>query len=84
VPANERHVVPELLAIQVEQPVAVTVLIGPQLAELGRLCWKGFLQAIGEVVVNAGILFLQRNRQGQNFLFGETVEIAHAWSCPSV
>jgi len=40
-------------------------------------CGIIFAQAIGEIAVNAFVFFFQSDGEGQDFTFGQAVEIAH-------
>ena len=48
-----------------------------QFTEFGGLLGMIFLQAVGEILVDAGVFFLQRDGQRQDFAFAETVEGSH-------
>ena len=74
---DERDVLPKPAPVKVQQPMAVPVFLPPHLGELLGLHRVSLLQAIREVVVNAGILLLQRNGQGEDLLFGEAVKGSH-------
>src|SRR5439155_25735865 len=78
--ADEWDVVAEALPVQVEEAVAVAVLLGPQLAELLRRGREVLLEAVGEVVEDAGVLFLEGDGQGQDLLLAEALERAHGGS----
>ena len=71
VPADERQVFAEPLAVHVEQPMAVAVLDTAEAAELGRGGRVGGPQPLREVVVDAGVLLLQRDRQGEQLALGQ-------------
>jgi hypothetical protein len=76
-PPQERDVLTEFLAVKLDQPAAVGVLFTRHLGEhLGR---SGVivLQALGIIGVNAGILFLKRDGEGKDLLFGQVRESLH-------
>ncbi len=63
-------------AMQVDQALAVDILFGGHAVEhLGR---GGVFaaEAFGIAAVDAGIVFLGRDREGEDFLFGEITEPA--------
>ena len=67
-------------AVKVEQTMAVPVFFASELLELFRLFRVVFLQAVGEIVVNAGVFFLERHGQREDLLFGERVKGSHRLS----
>ena len=76
-PPDERHVVAETACVQFQQPVAVAVLLAAHFAELRRLLGIIRLQPVGEILVDARVLLLQRNRQCEDFLFSQTFKRLH-------
>src|SRR5262249_32921782 len=82
VPADQWNVLAEALPVGVEQAMAMTVLFRAHLAELIRLRRVAVLQPFGEVVVNTGVFFLERYRQGEDFLFGEALKRTHGIGPP--
>ena len=58
----------------------MSVFVTPQFVELLRLLRVILLEAIGEIVVDAGVFLLQRNGQREDFLFGERIKGAHRLS----
>ena len=75
--ANERDMLAEFRDEQVDQPAAVLVLLGRHFDE--HLGGGGIVlaQALGEVGVDAPVLLLVGDRQGEHFALGKIVEIAH-------
>jgi hypothetical protein len=68
-------VVAEPLSIQIEQAMAVAVLLlrhGLEHFGRGRVLRP---QTLGEIVVDAGVFLFQGNRQRQQFLFREIGKI---------
>src|SRR5262245_20802007 len=84
IPAQVRHVIAKALAVQVEQPVPVSILVGPQPAELVGRLRMGLLQARGKVVVDAGIFLFEGNGERQHLAFGEAVEASGHGASASV
>ena len=76
-PPDERHVITETTSVNVEQPMAMPVLFAPEFFELFGLFRIIVLQAVGEVVVNSGVFFLERDGQGEDFLFAESFKGSH-------
>src|SRR5262249_15920883 len=72
----------ETLAIQVQQAMAMAVLLGAQPAKFLRLSWIARLQPIREIIVDAGVFFFERDGQGQNLLLVEALESAHVAGSP--
>ena len=75
--ANERDVLAELRDEEIDEPAAVLVLFRRHFDE--HLGGGGIVlaQAVGEVGVDAPVLFLVGDRQGEHFALGKIVEIAH-------
>ena len=80
--ADERNVVAELGDEQVDQAAAVHVLLGRHFGE--HLGGRGIVlaQALGEVAVDAPVLFLVGDRQREHLALGKIVEIARHRSGP--
>ena len=77
VAAHQRDVLAEPLAEHPQQPVPVPVLVGPHPAELVGDLRVLLLERRGQVLVDAGVLLLQRDRQGEDLPLGQAVEAAH-------
>src|SRR5262249_4150771 len=75
--ADQRNVLAEAFAIQVQQAMAMAVFLSAHLAKFLRLGWITRLQPLGEIVVDAGVLLFERDGQGQNLLLTEALESAH-------
>ena len=71
----------ELLAIQIEQPPAVLVLFRHHFQE--HLGGGGIViaQPFGDVGIDAAILLLAANGEGQDFAFAQVGKIAHGRLC---
>jgi hypothetical protein len=65
------------LPVKVQQPVAMAILLGAHRLELFRLPGIILAQALGKIVVDAGILFFKRNRERQDFAFRQALKSAH-------
>ena len=76
-PADVRDVVAEARLVKFQQTMAVAILLAAHLAEFGGLFGIIFLQAVGKILVDARVLFLQRDGEREDFLFGEAVECFH-------
>ena len=63
--------------VMFEQAVAMDVLFAAHDAKFLGLFGIIFLQAGGEIFINARILLLERDGQREDFLFGKTVEGFH-------
>ena len=72
--ANERHVLAKPRFVKLQQPMPVAIFLAPELAEFLGLLGKTIAQALGKLVKNAGVLLLQRHRQGENFLLVKTMK----------
>ena len=62
---------------EIDQSPAVHVLLGGHVGEHLRAGGIVFAQAVGEVGVDAPVLFLVGDRQRENLALGKLVEIAH-------
>jgi len=49
----------------------VAVFFRREAVELGGLCGVTSLEPVGEIMINAGVLFFEGNRQSEDLLFGE-------------
>ncbi len=74
---NEGNVLAELLSMQLDQPMPVPIFLCPHFLEQFRGRGKVALQTVGEIVVDTGVLFFQRDRESQDLLLRETAEGAH-------
>jgi hypothetical protein len=54
--------------------MAVPVFVPAHFSELVRLLRVGICEAFDEIVINASVLLLLRNGQGEDLPFGEAVE----------
>jgi hypothetical protein len=70
-PADKRHVVTETAFVKFEQAVAVAILFAAHHAEFIGLFGIIFLQAGGEIFIDARVLLLKRDSQREDFLFGK-------------
>lgn len=68
----------KLLAVEVEQAMLLPILVGRHVDQLlGDRREIGF-QPVGKVGVDAGVLFLERDRQGQDLTLGQALEGSQA------
>ena len=74
---DQRDVFAELLLVQLDQAAAVLALLRAHLAE--HIGGGGIVvaQALGDVGVDAAVLFLVGDRQGEDFAFGQLGEVSH-------
>ena len=72
--------VAELAAVQLDEPVPMAVLFDPHFLE--HFCGRGIvpLEALGEIVVDSGVLLFEGDRQGEDLLFAQAFEGSHG-SC---
>ena len=75
--ADQRNMLAELLLVKLQQAMAMAVLFAAHLLELRGGDGIDGLQSLGEIVVNAGVFFLQGNGQGQDFAFAQALEGSH-------
>ena len=76
--ADQRNVLAELLAVEFEQALAVLALF---LGHLGEDIGTGRIvrpQTFGDIGVDAVVLFLVGDRQGEDLPLGQVGEVAHA------
>ena len=76
-PPDVRDVVAEAALVKFQQAVAMAVLFAAHGAEFFGLFGIIGLQAVGEILVDAGVFLFQRNGQREDFLFGQAVECFH-------
>ena len=79
--ADQRDVLAEFGPVEFEQAVAVLAFFLGHLGEdmgAGRVLGP---QAFGDIGVDAVVLFLVGDRQGEDFPLGQVGEIAHAGQC---
>src|SRR5271165_2124753 len=73
----------EFLPVEIEQRLPVPGFFGLHLFEHFRGCGIGVAEPVGEVTVDASILFLEKNRERQNLALTEILEIAFGHrGCP--
>ena len=65
------------LFVKFEQAMAVVIFLAAEFFELFRLLRVFLFQPVGEIVVNAGVFFFERDGQRENLLFGERFEGSH-------
>ena len=73
----QRHMIAETAFVKFEQAVAVAVLFAAHDAEFLGLFGIIFLQAGGEILIDARVLLLERDGQREDFLFGKAVKGFH-------
>ena len=74
-----QDVIAEALFIKFQQTMTVIILIAPHVSKLRRLLWISLLQPLGEIFVNARVVFFQRNGQREYLLFRKTGEVSHGF-----
>jgi hypothetical protein len=75
--ADQRDVLAKLLAVQLDEPVPVAVLLLAHLVERGGGLGVAGLEPLGKVAVNAGVLLLQGDGQGKHLLLAQALERSH-------
>ena len=73
--ANERDVLAEALPVQLDQAGAMAGLLHDHLLEKFRGGGILSAQPLGEIAINAGVLFFERNCQRQNLAPREIFEL---------
>ena len=68
---------PNFLLIELDQAAAMADLLLAHFFKHLRRAGKVFPQIFAKVGVDAFVLFLKRNRQGQDFFLRQTVEVSH-------
>ncbi len=76
-PPHQRNVVAELGDEEIDEPAAVFVLFAGHLLEHLRAARVVVVEAFGDIGVDAAVLFLVADGEGQHFALGQVVEIAH-------
>src|SRR5262245_49573140 len=76
--ADQRQIVSEFLAIEVEQHRAVMHLLIGHLIEYFCRGWKLLAQTFRKTAIDAAILFFVGDGEGQNFLFAQIGKLFHA------
>ena len=76
-PPDEGHVIAESLFVMFEQAMAMPVFFAAEFFELLRLLRVILLQPVGEIVVDAGVFFFQRDGQRENLLFSQRFKGSH-------
>ena len=80
--AEQRNVLAELLAIEFDQSVPVPLLLGEHRLEDRRGGRVVRPEPLGEVTVNAGVLFFEGDGQGQDLPLTEALKRAHRVQAP--
>ncbi len=75
--SDQRDVLTELLAVQLDEPVPVPILLAAHLVEDCGCGGVVSLEPLRKVAVNAGIFFFEGNGQGQNLLLAEALKGSH-------
>src|SRR5580704_5575991 len=84
-PADQRDVVAELLAVEVEEAVTVTVLLGRHRGEHSRRSGIALARRIREVAVGTAVLLLESDGERQQLLLRQIREVLHrSASLPSL
>ena len=68
--AHERDMIAEFRDEEIDEPAAVRVLLGGHLVEHFRAGGIVFVQAVGEIGVDARVLLLVADGEGQNLALG--------------
>ena len=76
-PTDVGHVIAKTLFVKFEQTMAVAVFLAAEFFEFFRLLRVFLFQPVGEIVVNAGVFFFERDGQRENLLFGERFKGSH-------
>ena len=76
-PADQRDVLAELLAVQLDQPVPVPVFLDRHVAEHLRRCRIAVAQAVRVALVNALILLFEGDCERKDLLLRQIREILH-------
>ena len=71
----------ELDPVDVQQPPAMLAFLGRHLAKDVGAAHVVAAQALGDVQVDAAVLFLAGDRQGKDFAFSQIGEISHGGEC---
>ena len=74
---HQRNVVAEFRHEEIDQPAPVTVLLRRHLVEHFGACRIIVVQTIGEIGEDARVLLLVADGEGEDFAFGQIVELAH-------
>src|SRR5215468_10480129 len=74
-PADERNVIAEFTAVEVEKTMAVAVLFLGHGGEHPRRSRIVLAHGLGEIAISANVLFFQGNRQCQNLAFRKIFEV---------
>src|SRR5579864_7351154 len=81
-PANQRDVLAEFLAIEIEQGLTVSRFLRLHLLEHFGGCWIRLAKTIGEISVNAPVFLFEKNRQRQDFPLGKLLKTLFHHRCP--
>ena len=82
VTADQRQVVAEFFAVEIEQPAAMANLFLRHAGEDGGGGRKRLGQPFGESVIDAAVLFLVRDGERQNLPFGQIRKLLHCCLVP--
>src|SRR5207248_10729285 len=74
---DQRDVVAELLAVEVEEAVTVAVLLLPHSGEHARRSGIALAHRLREVAIGAAVLLLESDGEGQQFLLRQVREVLH-------
>ena len=78
---DQRDVLAELVPVQLQQAAAVVAFLSGHFVEHRGAAGIVVPQALGDVGVDATVLFLVGDRQGEDLAFGQVGEIAHGGEC---
>ena len=78
---DQRNVLTELAAVNVQQASAMFALLSRHLCEDVRTACIVTAQPLGNVQVDTAVLFLVGNRQGKDFTFAQFGKISHGREC---
>ena len=67
----------EALSVKLNQSPAMAGFLGAHAVEYGCSGWEFLPKAFGEIGIDSLVVFLERNRQSQDFLLVQLVEIFH-------
>jgi hypothetical protein len=73
---DQRNDIAKALAVQVDQALAMPVLLDRHAVEDRRRGGEVRPKAVGKTAVDAGVILFGRDRQRKDFLFGEIAETA--------
>jgi hypothetical protein len=73
----QRDMGAEFFGVEIDQAAAMLVLLGRHVGKDHRAVGVGVAQAFGEVGIDAAILLLRADRQGQDLAFAEFGQFTH-------